>query len=105
MKIPRFWARSESQSAGRGQPPLAVGCWKWSDVSVEEARRLADARALELGRILREGRPLDRYLYGEQPLREEVIRTIQPEVAVITRNRYGALVLNAARAMFIDVDF
>ena len=27
------------------------------------------------------------------------------EVAVITRNAYGALVLNAANAMFIDIDF
>jgi hypothetical protein len=82
-----------------------VGCWKWSDASVEEARRLADARALELGRMMAEGRPLNHYMYGEQPLREEAIRIVQPEMAVITRNLYGALVLNAARAMFIDVDF
>ena len=45
--------------------------------------------------------------YGNRPVREPVVDTFQfngREVAVITRNVYGALVLNAADAMFIDID-
>jgi hypothetical protein len=52
---------------------------------------------------------LGRYSYGERPLREEIIEVFRnredEEVGVVTRNAYGALVLNAARAMFIDIDF
>ncbi len=43
------------------------------------------------------------------PLREEVVQrftdTDGNATAAVTRNQYGALVLNTARAMFIDVDF
>ena len=50
----------------------------------------------------------DAYLYGaRQPLREEIVRYLGGEgigQAVVTRNRYGALVLNTARVPFIDVD-
>ena len=49
-----------------------------------------------------------KYPYGERPLREEILRTFgeteAPNEAVVTRNRYGALVLNTARVPFIDVD-
>lgn len=45
------------------------------------------------------------YEYGQQPLREEVIEDVAPDrQAVVTRNALGCLVLNTARAMFIDVD-
>jgi len=50
----------------------------------------------------------DRYSYGERPIREERLEEFNaPDgspVFVITRNGYGCLVINAARAMFIDVD-
>jgi hypothetical protein len=86
-----------------------ASCWRWSELSIEDAQRQADQRAAELARLLAAGTPLDRYGYGERALREEIIQTIagdgQTNVAVVTRNAYGALVLNAARAMFIDVDF
>jgi len=48
------------------------------------------------------GRPLDRYSYGSRPLREEIVQTVGD--AVVSRNLYGALVLNSPRAMFIDID-
>src|SRR5256885_12198457 len=106
MKIPRFWARSTRASGARGR---MVACCEWSDLSVEDARRRADARAIELSAKFGDGVPLNRYLYGDRPLREEIVRTIKSaageETAIITRNVYGALVLNTRRAMFIDVDF
>jgi hypothetical protein len=103
MNIPKFWARGSS-----ARQPSAV-CWKWSNTSLADAQRQADARAGELAQMLDRGVPLDRYLYGDRPLREETVESIVDEagtsVAVVTRNLYGALVLNTAGVMFIDIDF
>ena len=109
MKIPKHWARSiQSVQPPDGRPYLVV-IWQWSDVSREEARRKADDRVRELEQKIRAGEQLNRYGYGERPLREEITQGITTdtgrEVAVVTRNLYGALVLNAANAMFIDIDF
>jgi hypothetical protein len=109
VKIPRYWAK-ETHEARDAQGRLrAFACWRWSDASVEEARREAKARAIEIARKFLSHERLDRYAYGERPLREEIIEVIRSrdreEVRVVTRNAYGALVLNAARAMFIDIDF
>ncbi|HTR51040.1 MAG TPA: hypothetical protein VMJ10_10070 [Kofleriaceae bacterium] len=94
MRFPRFWAR------GRSGPAT---CWRWSDASREDAQQQADARAAELARLFASGKPFDRYIYGDRPLREEVV--YEAASAVVTRNLYGALVLNTERAMFIDIDF
>ena len=55
------------------------------------------------------GEELNRYGYGERPLREEITQPVSSsagsEIAVVTRNLYGALVLNTLNAMFIDIDF
>jgi hypothetical protein len=94
VHFPKFWAKGKAASAT---------VWRWSDASLEDAQQQAAKRAQELAAIFASGRKLDRYSYGDRPVREEIIQTLSPE-AVITRNVYGALVLNAARAMFIDVD-
>jgi hypothetical protein len=94
MHFPKFWAKGESGSAV---------CWRWSDTSQEDAQAKADARAVELEKIIESGTRPDRYGYANRPLREERVEE-QPGYAV-TRNAYGALVLNTERAMFVDVDF
>lgn len=103
MKIPRYWAKGIERplSNGRSAP---ISCWKWSDISVEDAQDLANARAVELARISEEGTPLDHYAYADRPLREEIVQVVGQDSAVVTRNLYGSLVLNASRVMFIDVD-
>lgn len=94
MHFPKFWARGESGSAV---------CWRWSDTSMEDAQAKAATRASELEQLLdRGGRP-DRYGYLDRPMREQVLES-QPGVA-ITRNAYGAQIMNTERAMFVDVDF
>jgi hypothetical protein len=109
MKIPKYWAKSiRSVQHPDGRPYLLV-IWQWSDVSAGEAQRKADDRAREVADKVRAGQQLNRYGYGERPLREEITQGVTndagSEVAVVTRNAYGALVLNAANAMFIDIDF
>jgi hypothetical protein len=99
VHFPKFWARGQASSGGTN-----ASCWRWSDVSADDARAKANQRATELAAIFASGRKLDQYSYGDRPAREEILQQLDAN-AVVTRNAYGALVLNAARAMFIDVDF
>jgi hypothetical protein len=101
MNIPRFWASSDRQK------PFV--CWHWSNDSPEDARRGAEEKSLQLASRWNNHQELDRYPYGNGAIREEIVRTIPGEAgrpaAIITRNAYGALVLNAKAVMFIDIDF
>jgi hypothetical protein len=71
---------------------------------VDDALAKANQRAAELAALFASGQRLNSYSYGDRPAREEIVKKVD-DGAVVTRNAYGALVLNAARAMFIDVDF
>jgi hypothetical protein len=101
MNFPKFWARGEAQG---------FCAWGWSNESVAQAKALgvevAQRIATRIGRGDR-SRP-GHYEYGDRPLREEVLREFRDEAgelsAVITRNSYGCLVLNAAHLLFVDVD-
>lgn len=109
MRIPNFWAKETGTVSGPGGRAYRLAIWRWSDTSLAEAARLARDRLDEITARVRSGARLDRYGYGEQPLREEVVQMVAgspatPE-AVITRNGYGALVLNTDRVMFVDIDF
>jgi hypothetical protein len=101
MHIPKYWAH------GGDDLSAALRCWRWSDVSVDDARRRAEARGAELAAMLHAGTPLDRYLYGDRPMREQIIQSFVDGsgATIITRNLYGSLVLNTERTMFIDIDF
>jgi hypothetical protein len=86
-------------------PLTALG---WSTASLTEARAMAVERLSRLMARVRAGEPLPRgYGYGSRPLREEVLKEI-PEGdnsrLVITRNSYGATILNAGHALFLDID-
>lgn len=100
MRFPRFW------SLGRFGPGFA---WGWSDVSQAEADALAARRAEQVADALRAGKLWGRAgeYYPERPIREAVLRELGPAdapAAILSRNAYGAEVLNAARALFVDVD-
>ncbi|MGE0363567.1 MAG: hypothetical protein AB7H93_11000 [Vicinamibacterales bacterium] len=106
MLIPRFWARAEGTATHRDGRRLLLRLWGWSQESAAEALELAKQRLAEVTARLAGGDGTDGYLYGaRQPLREEIVRYLGEDgQAVVTRNRYGALVLNTARVPFIDVD-
>jgi len=109
MLIPRFWSRAEAEAVTPDGTPVRFQVWRGSRASHAEASALAhDAIGRMADRISRGAGFPEKYAYGDRPLREEVIQEIpgtgaDPDAA-ITRNSYGALVLNAARAFFIDVD-
>jgi hypothetical protein len=82
-------------------------CWQWSNISETEASQKAQARVREVAQKVAAGGELERYGYGDRPMREETVvemRSGNDMIAAITRNAYGALVLNAANVMFVDID-
>ncbi len=109
MKIPTFWAKESITGTDRqGQRRTFTACGS-SFSSLEQARADATARARRIFDLLANGQKPDAYGYLDRPIREEIVRDLQAEAAgqslVITRNRYGSLVLNAASVFFADVDF
>jgi hypothetical protein len=109
MKIPKFWAEGVQTATDSSGQEYKFSCWQWSEVSVAEAQMKADARAGIVVQKMADHETLDRYGYGDRPMREEIRQVVagsaKKELAIVTRNAYGALVLNAAQAMFIDIDF
>lgn len=109
MKIPAHWSKATAEDTDKNGQKLAFSCWRSSDHSPEDARQSALEAA---GRVLQKmlaGKRLDRYGYGNAPMREEVVERFTDVngqlTAAVTRNAYGAMVLNTAQAMFIDLDF
>ena len=103
MKLARFWTRDQGEAIGPQGDRVQVVARGWSDESIDAAR----ARAREIAQRVAQqivSQPGERkqYPYGDRPLPEPVIREFGG--SVVTRNAYGALVLNANRMMFIDVD-
>lgn len=109
MKIPPYWsqARCTGGQAARGQGDGVVACG-WSFTSLEEAKQQAELRAKRIFERVTRGEPPGAYEYADRPIKEEIIRHVTEGdtlAALITRNRYGALVLNSANVLFADVDF
>lgn len=107
MNIPKYWAKHEQSVTGPGRK-IFLRNWQGSDISPEDAERKAETRAMEIARKIARGEELDRYGYADRPLREEIKDAVRnrsrDEVGIVTRNAYGALVLNTGQAMFIDID-
>jgi len=108
VRIPRHWTKASYTGTDHEGKKLTCSAWGWSLDEPAQARADGLARARRIfDRLINGPRP-DKYEYGEQPPREEIVsaaRQGDKEVAIVTRNRYGALVLNAASVLFADVDY
>lgn len=111
MRIPRYWAKGSFHGVDRHGDPLRFEAWGWSNASEAEARQAGEERARNaflagsIGKRSKRTAEYDAYL--NVPLREEIVDRLgngDRDYAVITRNRYGALVLNASSVLFVDVD-
>ncbi|VFQ43955.1 hypothetical protein [Desulfoluna butyratoxydans] len=114
MNIPKYWAKGTTRHDVRmrniltGKPMAPLACWGWSDTSLADAREKGRKRADAVAEMILKGNRPDTYLYGDRPMREEILDEWTSEDgttwAAVTLNGYGCRVLNTARAMFIDVD-
>ena len=109
MYFPQSWVKAEGECEAPDRRKLKFAVWGWG-ADDGAARREAASRLQRVLNRVRQGEQLPRgYEYGSRPLREEVLQlvdgsTADQAAAVLTRNRYGAVVLNTARLLFLDVD-
>ena len=100
MKIYRYWTIEKQTILIEGRP-AEITCYGGSNVSVEDARRAAQEKAQRIQRkIAGEKHIFEDY---ESEIREEILQTIDAR-NVITRNRYGARVLNTEHMLILDID-
>ena len=106
MHLPRFWAKESRSARDPSGKTYALAVWGWSDQDTANARQVAVQRLAELTRRIEMGGQPGHYGYGEggRPLREPLIQPVLGAEALISRNAYGALILNTARIFFADVD-
>lgn len=100
MRIFTHWTSIE-ESVTIGGTSQRVHCHGGSDLSVADAARDARQRLRRAVERAMTGRSADPSY--EADIREEVVARIDTE-NIVTRNRYGAEVLNSANLMFVDID-
>ena len=110
---PRFTAHAVSCFERAGKK-IFRGATAASAVSEADAREQARQVAHRRCELAADGQPvrhmLDRYPYPERTVVEPVVQRLAAaddagrELARLTRNAYGATVLNAYNVMFVDVD-
>ena len=100
MKIYKYWTLEKTKILIDGAEQ-EVTCYGGSNVSVEDARGKAKEKAQMIQRKIAG----ERHLFEdyESEIREELLQTIDDHSAV-TRNRYGARVLNVESLMILDID-
>ncbi len=100
MKTFKFWTLEKQTILIEGRRE-EITCYGGSNVSVEDARRAAREKAEKVQRkIAGEKQLFEDY---DVEIREEVLKVVDDH-AVITRNRYGAQVLNVEKLMILDID-
>ena len=107
MQFFRFWARgTENINTPDGQKNFTA--YGFSNESVEDALRVAHERALANANARGRTHSSDQQYYANNvPLREEIIQELvaaDNEKVVISRNKYGCLVLNTPHVFFADID-
>ena len=100
MQFYNFWVREKGTLVIEGQVQESK-CYGKSNTSLEDAQKdaLHNLQAVQEKIDGQRGDP-DSY---EVAIREEIIETIDKK-NIISRNRYGALVLNSENTCFIDID-
>ncbi len=109
MKLARYWTRQPGEAEDENGDPVRVVSRGWSNDSLEAANVLArDIARRVAARVAAGDWSKKQYEYGERPLPEPVLREFHASdgalSAVVTRNAYGALVLNARDLMVVDID-
>lgn len=106
--VPKFWTTVEGEAQRADGRTLALRVWGWSTSSIAEAAAVASERLTQARAKLAAGQELESWKYYPRlPLREETLVEItagETLLAVVTRNRYGAEVLNTDLFLIADID-
>ena len=106
--IPLYWARKKLEIKTDDDELYEYTVYGWSCSNQDAAEQHAEKRSQELKkRVLDHDLKSKSYGYLCTAIREEVVETVIDEgdlQTVITRNRYGALVLNSNHLLIADID-
>jgi hypothetical protein len=106
VRIPRFWAVAEGSGTDPQGERLFRRVWGWSMSSAADALDVAHEQLRSALASVRLGTRVGGY-YPRTPLREPILDELildGEQILAITRNRYGAEVLNTDRLLIADVD-
>ena len=109
MYIPKAWARDTREATLRDGRAVPISAWGWGDDQAGARAKAAERLQRALERI-QSRKPFPHgYEYEGRPLREDVLQTLEAAdsnatIGIVTRNRYGAHVLNAEQLLFLDID-
>lgn len=109
MKFAKFWEKVEVSVDADYFGRSALSIWGASNESPEDARNGAQLRASKFKNLLsKKTINLADYEYGTGYIREEIVEEVVSShgrnIAVLTRNGYGALVINSESVFFGDID-
>ena len=110
MRFYKFWSRAVAKAVDPSGEEVFRSSTGYSNVSVEDAFRMAEERAKKNVRYWEAPAKFDNGYYvtnSERPIREETIEQFaenEETYAVISRNSYGCLVLNTTDVFFADID-
>ena len=108
MDFAKFWSSEDVAVPDRFGAPATVRVWGASNADESHAKRASSERAVRLLNFFGDPDKNKEYEYFNGFIREEFSDEIADEngeqLAVITRNHYGALVLNTERVLFGDID-
>lgn len=100
MKLYKHWVIEKQKIIIDGNEQ-EITCYGGSNISAEDAQAKAREKAKKIERKIKGEKHLfDEY---EAEIREEILQIIDDHSA-ITRNRYGASVLNIENMMILDID-
>lgn len=106
--LPKFWTTVDQEARAADGRRLALRMWGWSTSSLAEAAEVAADRLSQAAAKLAAGGELESWKYYPRlPLREETLGEVasgEQLLAVVTRNRYGAEVLNTDLFLIADID-
>lgn len=105
MEFYDYWARSKTIPVNGDKVKFAT-CVGYSNLSVEDALRVANERAEKQAYLINHNQPFD-YDYNQLPFCEEVIDRFTKDdelVTVVSRVHYGSMVLNTTEVFFADID-
>jgi hypothetical protein len=110
MRFYKYWARAVGKAIDPDGEEIFRSATGYSNVSAEDAFRMAEERAQKNARYWEGPRNVVGGYYpanGERPIREETVDQFSDNgetYAIVSRNSYGCLVLNTTDVFFADVD-
>lgn len=106
MKIYRHWVCVERELDDNGRK-RSFSVYGGSNISPADARQQGQQQLDRIQSRLAEGGGFGPYGYADRAVREPILDELQSgdrTAAIITRNAYGAHVLNTPSIMFADID-